>query len=83
VELAPNLAGLAEYRDDICVGGSAAVYIKNIIPEKMKVKLVIVDTFPAPEIKEKSFDYKIKTGLIDKWTYSPAECTKLIETNFQ
>ena len=83
VELAPNLAGLAEYRDDICVGGSAAVYIKNIIPEKMKVKLVIVDTFPAPEIKEKSFDYKIKTGHIDKWVYSPEECTKLIETNFQ
>ena len=82
VELAPNLAGLAEYRDDICAGGSAAVYIKNIIPDKMKVKLVIVDTFPAPETREKAFDYKISSGHIDRWVYSPAECTRVIETNF-
>jgi small subunit ribosomal protein S1 len=83
VELAPNLAGLAEYRDDICAGGSASVYIKNIIPDKMKVKLVIVDTFPAPEMKEKCFDYKISSGHIDKWVYSPEECSKIIETDFE
>ncbi|MBQ8447642.1 MAG: S1 RNA-binding domain-containing protein [Clostridia bacterium] len=83
VELAPNLAGLAEYRDDIYAGGNAAVYIKNIIPEKMKVKLVIVDTFPAPETREKSFDYKIEAGHIDKWVYSPEECARVIETVFE
>ncbi len=83
VELAPNLAGLAEYRDDICAGGNAAVYIKNIIPDKMKVKLVIVDTFPTPEIKEKSFDYKISSGHIDRWVYSPEECARVIETDFE
>ncbi len=82
VELAPNLAGLAEYRDDIAVGQTAAVYIKNIIPEKMKVKLVIVDTFPAPEVQEKRFDYKIEEGHIDKWVYSPAECARVIATDF-
>lgn len=82
VELAPNLAGLAEYRDDITAGGSAAVYIKNIIPEKMKVKLVIVDAFPAPETREKSFDYKIDEGHIDRWIYSPMECARIIETDF-
>ncbi len=32
VELTPNLAGLAEYREGITVGQTAAVYIKNIIP---------------------------------------------------
>lgn len=83
VELAPNLAGLAEYRDDIYAGQSAAVYIKNIIPEKMKVKLVIVDTFPAPETHEKCFDYKIEAGHIDKWIYSPTECVRVIETDFE
>jgi len=82
VELAPNLAGLAEYRDDIYAGQNAAVYIKNIIPEKMKVKLVIVDTFPAPQTAEKCFDYKISSGHIDKWAYSPAECARVIETDF-
>ncbi len=44
VELSPNLAGLAELRNDVHPGESVSVYIKAIIPEKMKVKLVIVDT---------------------------------------
>ena len=83
VELAPNLAGLAEYREDISAGQNAAVYIKNIIPEKMKVKLVIVDTFPAPETREKCFDYKIGAGHIEKWVYSPTECARVIETVFE
>lgn len=82
VELAPNLAGLAEYREDIAAGQTAAVYIKNIIPEKMKVKLVIVDTFPSPEMQEKRFDYKIEDGHIEKWVYSPAECARVIGTDF-
>ncbi|MBQ9945041.1 MAG: 30S ribosomal protein S1 [Clostridia bacterium] len=43
VELMPNLAGLAEYNADVKEGMSAAVYIKNIIPERRKIKLIIVD----------------------------------------
>ena len=43
IELAPNLAGLAEYNPDVKEGMSAAVYIKNIIPERKKIKLIIVD----------------------------------------
>ena len=43
VELAPNLAGLAELKDGVVAGQTAAVYIKNIIPERMKIKLVIID----------------------------------------
>jgi small subunit ribosomal protein S1 len=82
VELAPNLAGLAEYRDDIAAGQTAAVYIKNIIPEKMKVKLVIVDTFPAPEVQEKRFNYRISAEHMEKWVYSPAECARVIATDF-
>jgi small subunit ribosomal protein S1 len=45
VELTPNLAGLAEYSPDIKEGMSAAVYIKNIIPERKKIKLIIVDSY--------------------------------------
>ncbi|MBQ4065806.1 MAG: 30S ribosomal protein S1 [Clostridia bacterium] len=45
VELTPNLAGLAEYRPDITVGQVAAVYIKNIIPDRMKLKLVLIDSY--------------------------------------
>lgn len=43
IELTPNLAGLAEYHPDVKEGMSAAVYIKNIIPERKKIKLIIVD----------------------------------------
>ncbi len=43
IELAPNLAGLAEYNPDVREGMSAAVYIKNIIPDRHKIKLIIVD----------------------------------------
>lgn len=34
IELTPNLAGLAEYRENTYPGQQATVYIKNIIPEK-------------------------------------------------
>lgn len=90
VELAPNLAGLAELRDDrraffnLKAGDSVSVYIKSIIPEKMKIKLVLIDI--APEAHEaKPIQYFIDTGKtvhIDFWRYSPAFCTKSVETVF-
>lgn len=43
VELTPNLVGLAEYKDNIEYGQNVNVYIKKIIPEKNKVKLLIYD----------------------------------------
>lgn len=42
VELTPNLVGLAEYKEGIHYGQDVNVYIKRIIPEKKKVKLIIV-----------------------------------------
>lgn len=42
IELAPNLVGLAEYKDGMEYGKPVDVYIKKIIPEKHKVKLIIV-----------------------------------------
>ena len=42
VELTPNLVGLAEYREGIEYGQNVDVYIKKIIPEKKKVKLIII-----------------------------------------
>lgn len=83
VELTPNLAGLAEYREGILPGQRAAVYIKNIIPEKMKVKLVLVDAYNAPSAAEPHFRYMETASHIDSWTYSPAVCEKKIETIFE
>lgn len=81
VELSPNLAGLAEFSEGIEPGSHAGVYIKSIIPSKMKIKLIIVDSFDANYPVEPP-EYFIKDGHIDTWTYSPAESDKIIETVF-
>ena len=90
VELTPNLAGLAELRGSgnapvrCAVGDVAAVFIKSIIPDRMKVKLVIIDAYPAsdpPEPLKYYIDVE-KTAHIDYWEYSPACSTRLIETVF-
>lgn len=81
VELAPNLAGLAEPHEGVTVNSRAGVYIKAIIPEKMKVKLIIVSTSDnAPctgDIK-----YFIDSGHIDSWIYSCDGSGKNIRTDF-
>lgn len=81
VELAPNLAGLAELTDGISEGQHCSVFIKNIIPEKMKLKLIIVDSFNAsyPEPKTKYF---FTGNHIDSFVYSPDCCTRRIESKF-
>ncbi len=84
VELTPNLAGLAEYRNNLHPGQVAASYIKSIIPDKMKIKLIIIDTDDAP-VHRGPLEYFVdveSTVHIDKWSYSPRGCKKVIETVF-
>lgn len=91
IELAPNLAGLAELRSEEertvlaeLVGQSCAVYIKSIIPERMKVKLALVDTYRG-DIRKAPPQYFIDGNLckhIDYWKYSPDRSSKLVETVF-
>lgn len=90
VELTPNLAGLAELKDGVdikCLEGkqSAAVYIKSIIPERMKIKLVLIDTFACEEEKRKLryFIDSNQTEHIDSWRYSPECCRRVVETVFE
>ena len=83
VELAPNLAGLAEYRESVSVGQRAAVYIKNIIPERMKLKLVIIDSYKGEnEPKRQCVGYPPDVTHIDVWNYSPKGCSKNIVSDF-
>ncbi|MCH5170148.1 MAG: S1 RNA-binding domain-containing protein [Oscillospiraceae bacterium] len=81
IELAPNLAGLAEYSEDVRVGDAASVYIKSVNPQKMKIKLAIVDTFPA-EHKQTPLKYYFDGAHIDYWRYSPDSSEKVIESIF-
>ena len=83
VELAPNLAGLAEYVSGVSAGQHASVYIKSMNPEKMKIKLIIIDNFdddtppPAPEY------FMTDAAHVDYFRYSPIDSDKIIETKFR
>lgn len=84
VELTPNLAGLAEYREGITVGQTAAVYIKNIIPERMKIKLVLIDSYKGEQTADvnRLCPQNAEMSHISVWKYSPEVCSKQIETFF-
>lgn len=80
IELAPNLAGLAEPKENVVVGQTASVYIKSIIPEKMKIKLIIIDTFDTPP--DSGFHYFYIKDKISEFVYSPQKSQKQITTYF-
>ena len=42
IELTPNLVGMAEYVDGLEYGQAVDVFIKKIVPEKKKIKLVVI-----------------------------------------
>lgn len=89
VELAPNLAGLTELREDQkadahrWVGQSAAVFIKSILPERMKIKLVLIDTYPsAAALSSLTYYVPEEVQHLSRWVYSPAASRKRVETLF-
>ncbi len=81
VELAPNLAGLAELKSGVAAGQKTCVYIKSILPEKMKVKLIIIDSF-RHDCSTLPIKYFKQDGHIDFWQYSPEGCCKTVVSNF-
>ncbi len=91
IELTPNLAGLAEIRegtkDAILArpGESVAVYIKSIIPEKMKIKLVLIDRYAGmtEATRLRYFIDPTTTAHVSEWKYSPDCARKNIETIFE
>ena len=81
IEIAPNLAGLAESCPDLRPGQAVSVYIKNILPEKMKIKLVIVN-HSLNQRHRFELRYFITEGHLDRWVYSTPGSSKRIETDF-
>ena len=81
IELTPNLAGLAEARPGVFPGQQASVYIKNILPARMKIKLVIIDTF-SYHYKPIPPKYYFEGRHMDAFRYSPDGCPKQISTVF-
>ena len=89
IELTPNLAGLTELREEFravahrYIGHTAAVYIKSICPERMKIKLVLIDTYPDMRpLPELQYAVPKECTHMDQWLYSPPGCQRRIETVF-
>ncbi len=90
VELTPNLAGLCEIREGegerlrARIGKSVAVYIKSIVPDRMKIKLVLIDG-ECGEATAGPLNYFIDpevTPHLSHWLYSPDGARKVVETRF-
>ncbi len=81
IELMPNLAGLAELRQPVQTGQRTSVYIKALIPEKLKVKLILVDVCGDVSTPE-PIRYFYEGSHIDRWVYTPEGSSKCIETVF-
>ena len=82
MELAPNLTGLAEPLEGFQTGDSVSVYIKSILPQRMKIKLSVIDILPHTDTPEPP-RYFVSGDHIDRWVYTPADCDrKYIATEF-
>ena len=68
IELAPNLSGLADAR--LSPGDEVSVFIKSIRPERMKIKLQVIEKLP-PRQEAEPLRYQITDGKLDRWVYSP------------
>ncbi len=76
VELAPNLSGLAEPNLDLRVGDAISVYIKSIIPNRLKIKLVALRRLDAKALPRQELVYYKTSGHIDRWQYGNDQYVK-------
>lgn len=82
IELTPNLSGLADAREGLAPGDGVSVYIKSIRPERMKIKLQVIEKLSPPEEPE-PLRYQITDGQLERWAYSPPGYEKQpVETVF-
>lgn len=81
IELRPNLAGLAEACEGLSSGQLVSVYIKSILPEKMKIKLVVLHVMEGERYMF-PLEFYPKEGHLDSWRYSVPGAARVLETVF-
>lgn len=77
VELTPNLSGLAESDLPLAPGDAVSVYIKSIIPETLKIKLVVLKKLPSPPAP-KPLHYYFTGRHIAAWRYGSEQVPKCV-----
>lgn len=75
IELTPNLSGLAELRPDLQEGQRVSVFLKSVVPDRMKIKLLVIDLLPPTPPDPLS--YFITSGRLGHWRYAPIGCTRV------
>jgi len=78
IELSPNLSGLAEPNPDLHPGEIVSVYIKSILPERLKIKLVALRRLDPATQPQKPLHYFHTAGHIDSWRYGTEALAKTV-----
>lgn len=78
IELAPNLSGLAEPNCDLRVSDCVSVYIKSILPDRLKIKLVALRRLDPKTQPPKDLHYFITDGHLDHWCYGSETFKKAV-----
>lgn len=73
VELTPNLTGLSDYTPQLREDDRVSVFIKAILPEKMKVKLMVIQRLDSNQSLPK-LHYMIHDEPLSNWCYTPTPC---------
>lgn len=71
VELTPNLSGLTDPTPGLKEGDAVSVFIKSILPEKQKIKLVVLSRLDADMLPPHPLTYYMTSGHLSMWAYSP------------
>ena len=78
IELTPNLSGLAEPNFDLHPSDAVSVYIKSIIPERLKIKLVALRRLDPASLPSKPLHYFRTAGHLDHWRYGSEQFAKTV-----
>ena len=81
IELTPNLSGLTDVRDGLSAGDRVSVFLKNMDPERMKIKLQLIEKLSESSVLP-PLRYWVTDGQLTRWVYSPPNCEKTVETIF-
>ncbi len=72
IELAPNLTGLSDQTEGFRENDRVSVYIKSILPHRMKIKLLLIQKL-ASEQSPGPLRYYRTEGCLKDWRYAPGE----------
>ena len=72
IELSPNLTGLSEHTEGLREDDRVSVFIKTILPDRGKIKLLIIHQL-EPEPHPAPLQYYHTQGVLSNWRYQPPD----------